>query len=89
MTLVSSISRHRKAVASAVVLAVDAAIPVSFALLHQGFPETEVQLDAKDVWVTNGGALLGGRLNRQIEELSGAVEFPVGRGPRPRGPVRG
>ncbi|MEO6115417.1 MAG: Ig-like domain-containing protein [Pseudolysinimonas sp.] len=73
MTLVSSISRHRKAVASAVVLAVVAAIPVSFALLHQGFPETDVQLDAKDVWVTNGGALLGGRLNRQIEELSGAV----------------
>ncbi|MEO6828109.1 MAG: Ig-like domain-containing protein, partial [Microbacteriaceae bacterium] len=73
MTLVSSIARHRKAVASAVVVAIVAAIPISFALLHQGFPETDVQLDAKDVWVTNGNALLGGRLNRQIEELSGAV----------------
>jgi hypothetical protein len=73
VTLVSAIARHRKTVASAVVIAVLAAIPVSFALLHQGFPETDVQLDAKDVWVTNGHALLGGRLNRQIEELNGAV----------------
>lgn len=73
MTLVSAVARHRKTVASAVVIAVLAAVPVSFALLHQGFPETDVQLDAKDVWVTNGKALLGGRLNRQIEELSGAV----------------
>lgn len=73
MTLVSAVARHRKTVASAVVIAVLAAIPVSFALLHQGFPETDVQLDAKDVWVTNGHALLGGRLNRQIEELNGAV----------------
>ena len=73
MSLVSAIARHRKAVASGVVIAVVAAIPVGFALLHQGFPETDVQLDAKDVWVTNGNALLGGRLNRQIEELNGAV----------------
>ena len=73
VSLVSAIARHRKAVASGVVIAVVAAIPVSFALLHQGFPETDVQLDAKDVWVTNGSALLGGRLNRQIEELNGAV----------------
>ncbi|MEP6842643.1 MAG: Ig-like domain-containing protein [Pseudolysinimonas sp.] len=73
MTLVSAIARHRKTVASGVVIAVLAAIPVSFALMHQGFPETDVQLDAKDVWVTNGNALLGGRLNRQIEELTGAV----------------
>jgi hypothetical protein len=73
VTLVSAVARHRKTVASAVVIAVLAAVPVSFALLHHGFPETDVQLDAKDVWVTNGKALLGGRLNRQIEELSGAV----------------
>ncbi|HEU0205610.1 MAG TPA: Ig-like domain-containing protein [Pseudolysinimonas sp.] len=73
MTLVSAIARHRKTVASAAVIAVLAAIPVSFALLHQGFPETDVHLDARDVWVTNGHALLGGRLNRQIEELDGAV----------------
>jgi hypothetical protein len=73
VTLVSTIARHRKAVASGVAIAVVVAIPISFALVHQGFPETDVQLDAKDVWVTNGSALLGGRLNRQIEELNGAV----------------
>ena len=73
MTLVSAIARHRKGVASGIAIAVVAAIPISFALVHQGFPETDVQLDAKEVWVTNGNALLGGRLNRQIEELNGAV----------------
>jgi hypothetical protein len=73
MTLVSSVARHRKAVASGIAIAVIAAIPIGFAVLHQGFPETDVKLAAKDVWVTNGTALLGGRLNRQIEELNGAV----------------
>src|SRR5690606_19006003 len=34
---------------------------------------TDVELQARDVWVTNGEALLAGRLNRQIEELDGAV----------------
>lgn len=73
VTLVSSLERHRKALASGVAIAIVAAIPISFAILHQGFPETDVKLAAKDVWVTNGNALLGGRLNRQIEELNGAV----------------
>ncbi|MDP9026662.1 MAG: Ig-like domain-containing protein, partial [Actinomycetota bacterium] len=73
MTLVSSLARHRKAIASTLAIAIVAAVPISFAILHQGFPETDVRLDAKDVWVTNGNALLGGRLNRQIEELNGAV----------------
>lgn len=73
VTLVSAIARHRKAVASGLAIAIVAAIPISFAIQHQGFPETDLKLDAKDVWVTNGGALLGGRLNRQIEELNGAV----------------
>ncbi len=49
------------------------AFPVTFALLHDGFPVSDVDLEAEDVWVTNGDALLAGRLNRQIEELNGAV----------------
>jgi hypothetical protein len=73
VTLVSSVARHRRAVVSGALIAVVVAIPISFAVAHQGFPETDVQLDARDVWVTNGAALLGGRLNRQIEELNGAV----------------
>jgi hypothetical protein len=77
VSLVSSIARHRKGVGSAVGVAALAAIPIVFAILHQGFPVTDVTLDAKDVWVTNGHSLQGGRLNRQIEELNGAVSGQV------------
>jgi hypothetical protein len=73
VSLVSSIARHRRGVASAVVVAGLAAIPIVFAVMHQGFPVTDVNLDAKDVWVTNAHSLQGGRLNRQVEELDGAV----------------
>ena len=48
-------------------------MPVTFAVLHQGFPVTDPDLRARDVWVTNGQELLAGRLNRQIEELDAAV----------------
>ena len=60
-------------VASAVALAVVVGVPVTFAVLHQGFPVTDPDLRARDVWVTNGQELLAGRLNRQIEELDAAV----------------
>ncbi len=43
------------------------------AAMHPGFPVADVDLTARDVWVTNGAQLLGGRLNRQIEELNGSV----------------
>ena len=62
-----------QAVASAVALAVAVGVPVTFAVLHQGFPVTDPDLRARDVWVTNGQELLAGRLNRQIEELDAAV----------------
>jgi hypothetical protein len=73
MGIVGSISRNRKAVASALAIALLAGVPVAFAVLHDGFPVSDVDLQARDVWVTNGDALLGGRLNRQIEELNGSV----------------
>ncbi|MFW8745447.1 hypothetical protein, partial [Mesorhizobium japonicum] len=73
MSLVSAIARHKKGVASAVAIVAVAAVPITFAILHQGFPVTDVTLDAKDVWVTNSHSLQGARLNRQIEELDGAV----------------
>jgi hypothetical protein len=73
MGIVGSIARNSKAVASAVGIALLAGVPVTFAVLHEGFPVTDVDLEARDVWVTNGDAVLGGRLNRQIEELSGSV----------------
>ena len=70
-----------------------AGVPLTFAVLHQGFPVTDPDLRARDVWVTNGEDLLAGRLNRQIEELDAAVAHRVERrrrvpGRRRRLPLR-
>ncbi len=73
MGIVGTIARHRKAVASGLGIALLAGVPVTFAVLHEGFPVSDVELEARDVWVTNGSALLGGRLNSRIEEIDGAV----------------
>ncbi|WP_374010880.1 Ig-like domain-containing protein [Leifsonia sp. LS-T14] len=54
-------------------LAVVAGVPLTIAVLHKGFPVNAVELDTRDVWVTNGEKLLGGRLNHQIDELDAAV----------------
>jgi hypothetical protein len=67
--------RGRKKAASATALAVVIATPVTLAVFHQGFPISDVDLMAKDVWVTNGADLLTGRLNMQIEELNGGVSM--------------
>ena len=65
--------KTRKTTASAIVIAVIAGVPLSIAALHPGFPISDVELTSRDVWVTNGEQLLGGRLNRQIDELNGSV----------------
>ena len=65
--------KTRKTLASAVVIAVIAGVPLTIAALHPGFPISDVDLTSRDVWVTNGEQLLGGRLNRQIDELNGSV----------------
>ncbi|KQV07664.1 hypothetical protein ASC63_10625 [Leifsonia sp. Root112D2] len=65
--------RGRKALASGIVLAVLAGVPVSLAVLHPGYPVTDVNLNTRNVWVTNGKALLGGRINHQIGELDAKV----------------
>ncbi|MFP3465008.1 Ig-like domain-containing protein [Leifsonia sp. SIMBA_070] len=54
-------------------LAVVVGVPLTVAVLHKGFPVNAVDLDTRDVWVTNGEKLLGGRLNHQIDELDAAV----------------
>ncbi len=69
----SSWVRTRKAAATTVAISLLAGVPLTFAVLHQGFPVTDVDLEAREVWVTNGKELLAGRLNRQIEELNAAV----------------
>src|SRR3954470_11256418 len=67
-------SRGRKAIASGVVIAVAAGVPLTIAALHQGFPVSDVDLQAKTVWVTNGDKQLAGRLNRQIDELDASTQ---------------
>jgi len=65
--------KTRRATATALVIAVIAGVPLTIAALHPGFPISNVDLTSRDVWVTNGEQLLGGRLNRQIDELNGSV----------------
>lgn len=64
---------RRKTIASVAVIALVAGGTLTVAALHPGFPVTDVDLTSRDVWVTNGEQLLGGRLNRQIDELNGSV----------------
>ena len=73
MRAFSALVKGRKTVATVAVLALVAGIPVTIAALHPGFPVSDVDLTSRDVWVTNGQQLLGGRLNRQIDELNGSV----------------
>ncbi|QAY73764.1 fibronectin type III domain-containing protein [Agromyces protaetiae] len=62
-----------KAIATTAVLAILAGVPLGIAVLHEGFPVTDPDLRAREVWVTNAEDLLAGRLNRQIEELDAGV----------------
>ncbi len=65
--------RRRKAVASAVAIAVLAGVPITVASMYKGFPVADLDLNALDVWVTAGDQLLGGRLNHQIDDLDAVV----------------
>lgn len=73
MASLSTWFRERKTLAIATAVAVVAGVPLTIAVLHKGFPVNAVELDTRDVWVTNGERLLGGRLNHQIDELDAAV----------------
>ncbi len=63
----------RRTVISATTLAVLIAAPVTVAVVHEGFPVSNVDLHALTVWVTNDQKALAGRLNTQIAELDGGV----------------
>jgi hypothetical protein len=65
--------KSRKGMASTLAIAVVAGVPLTIAALHPGYPISDVDLTSRDVWVTNGQQLLGGRLNRQIDELNGSI----------------
>lgn len=65
--------KGRKVLASSIAIAILAGVPITLAVIHQGFPVTDVDLTSQDVWVTNGQQLLGGRLDHQIGELDAKV----------------
>lgn len=76
MSSLSSL-RGRKKIASATILALLIATPVTLAILHPGFPISAVDLVSKDVWVTNSNTATAGRVNMQIAELNGATTVPT------------
>ena len=57
------------------VLALLIGTPLLFALLHEGFPAAEIELESSDVWVSNSQDLRAGRLNAQIQELDASVSL--------------
>ncbi len=77
MNAVTSWLRARRTTASVVVIGLVVGTPITLAVLHPGFPVTDVELTARDVWVTNGATFQAGRLNRQINELNGQVTVPA------------
>ncbi len=64
---------RRKTVATVTAISLVAGTTLTVAALHPGFPVTDVELTSRDVWVTNGELLRGGRLNKQIDELNASV----------------
>ncbi|NNC11010.1 tandem-95 repeat protein [Planctomonas sp. JC2975] len=73
LSALSAWIRAHKTLSSLIVIALVAALPVTLAVVHQGFPAEDVDVQSRDVWVTNGDALRIGRLNHQINELDTSV----------------
>ncbi|MBB2957643.1 Ig-like domain-containing protein [Pseudoclavibacter helvolus] len=71
----SPTSRGRRQLAMTLVLALLIGTPLLFALLHEGFPAAEIELESSDVWVSNSQDLRAGRLNAQIQELDASVSL--------------
>lgn len=65
--------RGQRTLAAVVILALAAGVPLTFAVLHDGYPITDVTVDARTVWVTDSEHSLAGRFNRQIDELTASV----------------
>lgn len=63
-------SKGRRTLASFIALAVLVGTPATLAIIHQGWPLSDLGLLGKDVWVTNGKDLAVARLNTQIGQLT-------------------
>jgi hypothetical protein len=56
-----------------VTLSLIVGVPLTFAAINPGYPVTDVQLTARDVWVTKSSAELAGRMNTQVGQLDSSV----------------
>ncbi len=63
----------KKTTVTAIALSVIIAGPVGLAVAHPGFPTSDVDLFARNVWVTNGSVALAGQINLQIKELNASL----------------
>lgn len=62
-------------IAMSCILTLLVVVPLVVAVLHEGFPATDVNMRSRDVWVTNSGQERAGRLNAQISELDASVSL--------------
>ncbi|GAB3156976.1 Ig-like domain-containing protein [Microbacterium neimengense] len=72
------LARHRAAVASSATLTVAAVAISTLAVLYQGVPTADLELDDGGVWVTKSDDLLVGHLNHPSRLLDGAVRTRAG-----------
>jgi len=64
---------RKRAVASASVLTVSAITVTTFAVMYDGFPTTDVELNDGSVWITKSSNLLVGRFNHQSDVMDAGV----------------
>jgi hypothetical protein len=77
MNAVTSWFRGHRTLASVVTVALVVGVPLTFAALNPGYPVTDVQLSARDVWVTKSSDERAGRLNTQVGQLDASVRTLV------------
>ncbi|WP_417562949.1 hypothetical protein, partial [Microbacterium sp.] len=71
MSLSAWLRAHRRALASVCVVAVGAVTVTTLAVVYQGNPTTELDLNDGSVWVTKQSALMVGHFNDQSRVLDG------------------
>ncbi|HEX4059282.1 MAG TPA: Ig-like domain-containing protein [Galbitalea sp.] len=73
MNAVTSWYRGHRVVASVVTISLIVGIPLTFAAIDPGYPVADVQLSARDVWVTRSSHELVGRINTQVGQLDSSL----------------
>ena len=73
MNAVTTWFRGHRTLASVVTISLVVGVPLTFAVINPGYPVSDVQLTARDVWVTKKSSDLAGRMNTQISQLDSSV----------------